>query len=274
MMIRAGVIGYPVSHSLSPHIHGYWFARYDMAGLYTAIDMAPDELGRGVNDLREQGYAGFNVTVPHKQAVMALCHKLDDTARKIGAVNTVVIRGKELEGRNTDAYGFIENLRQQKPDFSLRTRPAFVLGAGGAARAAVYGLLQAGCPVVFVANRSRENAERLAHDFPSVRVVDWQEREAVCADAGLLVNTTVLGMKGQEALSMDLSALPQQSVVYDIVYKPLMTDLLRTAQQAGYETVTGIGMLLHQARPAFAAWTGVLPDVTAELTHDITERAQ
>ncbi|QQG36410.1 MAG: shikimate dehydrogenase [Micavibrio aeruginosavorus] len=273
-MIRAGVVGHPVSHSLSPHIHGYWFARYGLSGVYNAIDVASADLKPAVDDLLGQGYAGFNVTVPHKQAALALCQKLDDTARKIGAVNTVVIREGVIEGRNTDAYGFVENLRQQQPGFSFGANPALVLGAGGAARAAVYGLLQAGCLEIIVANRSRENAERLAGDFPGVKVVEWRVRERACADAGLLVNTTVLGMKGQEALSMNLSRLPPGSLVYDIVYKPLMTDLLQVAQEAGYAVVTGIGMLVHQARPAFAAWAGTVPEVTAELIRDITERAR
>lgn len=273
-MIRAAVIGHPVAHSLSPSIHNYWFRRYGIEGEYTALDIEPADLAARLSVLAQEGYAGFNVTVPHKQTVIPLCRHLDDSARAIGAVNTVVIRNGALEGHNTDAYGFVENLREQQPHLALSSIPALLLGAGGAARAAVYGLIQEGCPEIVLANRSRENAELLARDFPSVRVVEWSAREDVCAEVGLLVNTTVLGMKSQDPLMMNLTHLPPHAVVYDIVYKPLMTDLLRAAQIRGHAIVTGIGMLLHQARPAFASWTGVHPEVTAELVTDITERAR
>lgn len=273
-MIRAAVIGHPVAQSLSPLIHNYWFDRYGIAGEYRALDVSPPDLQKRVIDLVSEGYAGFNVTVPHKQSVMAFCHQLDESARAIGAVNTVIVREGLIEGRNTDAYGFIENLKQSQPDFSLATTPVLLLGAGGAARAAVYGLLQAGCPEVILANRSYDKAAVLARDFPRVRVVDWAARAEACAGTGLLVNTTVLGMRGQESLTMDLAHLPSRAMVYDIVYKPLLTDLLRAAQDRGHAIVTGIGMLLHQARPAFVGWTGVDPEVSAELVTEITERAR
>ena len=272
-MIKAAVIGHPISHSLSPLIHGHWFKQHGIEGVYQAIDIAPENLKAHIKSLLNEGYAGLNVTVPHKQAVMALCDTLDETARAIGAVNTLIFKDGKIEGRNNDAFGFISNIRQTIPDFDFNV-PVLVLGAGGAARAATYGLLQEGVPEIRLANRTRENAEILARDFACVTVIDWNNRADACADAGLLVNTTVLGMKGQAALEMDLTKLPDHAAVYDIVYKPLMTNLLQDAASRGLSVITGIGMLLHQARPAFAAWTGVLPVVTKDLEQLITEKAR
>lgn len=273
-MIKAAVIGHPIAHSLSPAIHGYWFREYGITGDYQAIDIAPADLAARVQELTDAGYSGFNVTIPHKQAVMALCDRLDETARAIGAVNTVVIANGKREGRNTDAFGFIANLKQSIPDFDFTRAPALVLGAGGAARAILYGLLQEGIPEIRLANRTRDNAQALAHEFPHVKIIDWNDREGACQGASLLINTTILGMQGQAELDMNLAALPADAVVYDIVYKPLWTPLLLAAKARNLPVVTGIGMLLHQARPAFAAWTGTMPDVTAELEKIITERAR
>lgn len=272
-MIKAAVMGHPVSHSLSPLIHNHWFSAQGIEGSYQAVDIVPGDLGARMRTMTAEGYAGFNVTVPHKQKVMALCDRLDETARAIGAVNTIVLKDGKIEGRNTDAFGFISNMQQALPEFSFNTA-ALILGAGGAARAAIYGLLQEGVPEIRIANRTRENAEMLARDFPHVHVVDWDDRHDACADTGLLVNTTVLGMKDQAALEMDLTGLPDHAIVYDIVYKPLMTNLLQDAASRGLSVVTGIGMLLHQARPAFAAWTGVMPVVTKELEKLVMEHAR
>ncbi len=272
-MIKAAVIGHPISHSLSPLIHGYWFNKYAVEGDYQAIDIAPDQLLAHITDLKAQGYVGFNVTVPHKQNVIAICDALDNTAHAIGAVNTVVIEEGRIEGRNTDAFGYIENIKQEAPNFNFKNGPALVLGAGGAARAVVYGLLNEGVREVFITNRTRANAEIIAGDFENVHVVDWEERDKACNDTHLLTNTTVLGMKGQDELQIDISALPSTALVCDIVYKPLMTTLLQHALIKNLQVVTGIGMLLHQARPAFAAWTGTMPDVTRELVSLIKERA-
>lgn len=272
-MIKAGVIGHPISHSLSPLIHGYWFEKYQIAGQYEAVDIAPATLKVQVQALLSRGYAGFNVTVPHKQNIMPLCDKLDETAHAIGAVNTVVVKDGLIEGRNTDAFGFIGNLKQTLPDFNFKQGPALVLGAGGAARAIIHGLLQEGIPEIRLANRTRVNAEDLARSFKNVRVLNWDDRGKACTDTTLVTNTTVLGMRGQAALEMDLSQAPANAAVYDIVYKPLLTDLLKSAEGRGLSVVTGIGMLLHQARPAFAAWTGVMPDVTKELTDLVTAQA-
>ncbi len=273
-MIKAAVMGHPIAHSLSPAIHGYWFRECGIAGDYQALDVAPANLATSVQELTDAGYSGFNVTVPHKQAVMALCDTLDDTARAIGAVNTVIIANGKREGRNTDAFGFIANLKQSVPGFDFTRGPALVLGAGGAARAVLYGLLQEGIPEIRLANRTRDNAQALAQEFPRVKIIDWKDRDAACEGVSLLINTTVLGMQGQADLEMDISALPADAVVYDIVYKPLWTPLLQAAKARNLPAVTGIGMLLHQARPAFAAWTGTMPEVTAALEKIITERAR
>lgn len=272
-MIKSALIGHPVSHSLSPLIHGYWFKKYNIDGAYQALDTASDEVGTRMADLRAQGYAGFNVTVPHKQSVLELCDTLDDTARAIGAVNTVVIHDNHVEGRNTDAFGYIANIKQEAPRFDFKEGAALVLGAGGAARAIVHGLLNESVPEILITNRTRTKAEMIAHNLRNVRVVDWADRDKVCHNVHLLTNTTLLGMKGQDALEIDISALPATALVCDIVYKPLMTTLLQQAQRNNLQTVTGIGMLLHQARPAFAAWTGIMPEVTLELIDMITERA-
>lgn len=262
--LKAAVIGHPVAHSKSPLIHAYWLMQHDLAGHYRTIDIAPDALADGVRELVEDGYDGFNVTVPHKVAIMNLCADLDDTARAIGAVNTVVIQDGKLYGKNTDAFGFIENLKQAQPCI-LFDKPAMVLGAGGAARAVIYGLLQEGVPRIHLTNRSVNKAEQLAAMDPArIDVVPWDRRHEL-NDISLLINTTSLGMAGQPALEINLTALPRGAVVYDIVYAPLMTDLLSAAQMRGNPIVTGIGMLLHQARAAFHVWTGVMPEVDAAL---------
>lgn len=273
-MIKAAIIGHPVAQSLSPVIHNHWFKRHHINGTYNAVDMMPDVMPARVRELCAEGYSGFNVTMPHKQTIMHLCDHLDETAHAIGAVNTIMIREGKIEGRNTDTFGFIENLKQTLPGFNFKNAPVLVLGAGGAARAVIYGLLQEGVPEIRVANRTRENTDILARDFPRVRVIDWDDRAAACVDAALLTNTTLLGMRGKGALNMNLGLLPETAAVYDIVYKPLMTPLLLAAQARELLIVTGIGMLLHQARAAFAGWTGVMPEVTTELAQMIRERAQ
>lgn len=272
-IVRAGVIGHPVAHSLSPRIHTYWIRRYGLSGSYEAIDILPDALVSGVRDLIRRGWRGFNVTVPHKRAIMALCADLDDTARRVGAVNTVVVDGAgRLHGSNTDLFGFRENLRRDAPEFDPSGGPAVVLGAGGAARAVVEALIDSGVREIRLLNRTMEHAQTLGTtcSIPvRVRVLPWGERHAALSGAALLVNTTTLGMTGAPSLDLDLSALPPAAVVNDIVYVPLMTDLLLRAQNRGNKIVTGLGMLIHQARPAFASWFGTFPDKTDELYVDL-----
>lgn len=264
--IKAGVIGYPVKHSKSPLIHNHWIAQYGLTGEYRAVEIAPEDLTVGVQRLIHDGYSGFNVTVPHKQAIFRLCDYVDDIAQAIGAVNTVVINDGLLHGTNTDAFGFIENVHQSAFGVDFMHRPCVVLGAGGAARAVVYGLISAGAKKIILANRTRASAEEIAAMNPAiVEITDWEARNDVLLGAGFLVNTTSLGMTGKDSLVMDLSALSENAVVSDIVYAPLKTDLLKQAEEKGHQIVTGIGMLLHQARPAFQKWFGVLPDVSEEL---------
>ncbi|MEM9468615.1 MAG: shikimate dehydrogenase [Pseudomonadota bacterium] len=269
-MIKAGVIGYPIRHSKSPIIHNYWFKKNNIQGSYEAIEIEPQNLEKDIQTIIDQDFSGFNVTIPHKQLIIGLCDDIDETAKFIGAVNTVVIRNRELFGFNTDSYGFIQNIKQSQTNFIFKDKTAFVLGAGGAARAVIYGLLQEGVSEVIITNRTREKAEALVALNPSkIRVVDWQEREKSLNISDLVINTTSLGMAGQPALDLDLTSLNSSVLVTDIVYAPLMTPLLKQAQERGNSIVTGIGMLLHQARPAFEKWTGVLPDVDDRLVQQV-----
>lgn len=273
-MSKTAVIGHPISHSKSPLIHNYWIAKYGLSGSYGAIDIAPEDLLYELPRLiKEEGYQGFNVTIPHKENVMALCDEISPEARSIGAVNTLYLdESGHLIGTNTDAYGFIENIRQTLPSFDFKAGPAMILGAGGAARALLYGLLKEGAPEIYITNRTREKAENLKEQslFPQrVQVIDWERREKALSHVQLLVNSTALGMSGKEPLEMDLSALPVSACVCDIVYAPLETRLLKDAKARGNEIVTGIGMLLYQARPGFKHWHGILPEVTPELEEKV-----
>ena len=262
----AGVLGWPVTHSRSPRLHGYWLDRHGIDGAYVPLPVAPDDLVDGVRALPRLGFLGANVTVPHKQAVLGACDRLDDHARRLGAVNTLLFDGHSVEGRNTDGVGFLNNLRQGAPNWDPTAGPAVVLGAGGAARAVVVALTDAGVPEVRIANRTRDKADALADDLGGpITAVDWQAREHALAGANLLVNTTSLGMMGHGPLEIDLGALPASALVNDIVYQPLETDLLARARAGGHPVVDGIGMLLHQAVPGFEAWFGVRPEVTEAL---------
>lgn len=265
MKAKAAVIGQPVGHSKSPLIHNYWIEKHGIDASYEAIDIAPENLEKELIRLVDEGYSGFNVTRPHKEKVFAVCDSLDELAQAVGAVNTVTIKNGKMNGTNTDVFGFTENIKTARPAFDFKAGPAVVLGAGGAARAVIYALLKEGVPEVRVVNRTKNKAQTLARDFKRLRVHDWEKRSEVFVEANLLVNTTSMGQSGQPKLELDLTALPKNAVVNDIVYAPLMTDLLRDCEDRGNQIVTGIGMLLHQARPAFEAWFGVLPDVDAEL---------
>ena len=266
--VKTSVIGHPISHSKSPLIHNYWIRKYALKGTYEAIDIPCENLKNGLQELIDQGYTGFNLTIPHKELVIPLCAEIDEIARSIGAVNTVIVEKGQLKGTNTDAFGFIENIRQDSPDFDFTAGQAAVLGAGGAARAVIYGLLEAGTPEIILLNRTREKAEKLialSGDPSRIRVLDWENRDQHMQEVGLLINTTALGMTGQPPLELDLSHLPPEALVNDIVYAPLHTGLLKQAKERGNPVVTGIGMLLHQARPAFEKWFGILPTVDEEL---------
>lgn len=266
---RAGVIGWPVAHSRSPKLHGFWLRQYGIDGRYDRLPVPPEDLGRFLEDLpKESGFRGINVTLPHKVAVLPYLAEIDPVARRIGAANTIVVREDgSLAGSNTDAFGFLESLKSGAPaGWTASAGPAVLLGAGGAARALVVALLDAGTPLIRVINRSREKADALAGEFgPRLQAVDWEERSEALSGASLLVNATSLGMGGQPALEIALDTLPRKALVNDIVYSPLTTDLLARAAARGNPVVDGLGMLLHQGRPGFEAWFGRAPAVTLEL---------
>ncbi len=262
----AGVIGWPVEHSLSTRLHGYRLEQHRIDGAYDPLAVGPEDLRTALSALQALGFRGVNLTLPHKEQALELCHETDDLARRIGAVNTIVVREGKLVGSNSDAFGFLENLKEGAPDWGADAAPAVVLGAGGASRAVVAALADAGAPEVRIVNRTRERAEALAEALGgAISVHGWDQRHAALADAGLLVNTTTLGMAGQPPLDLDLDGLPADALVTDIVYTPLMTPLLEAARVHGNPLVDGLGMLLHQARPGFEAWYGVRPEVTPVL---------
>ncbi len=263
--VVAGVAGWPVAHSRSPRLHGHWLQRYGIDGLYAPFAIAPDDFERAVRGLAAAGLAGLNVTLPHKEAAFALSGRADETARRLGAVNTLIFGpGGEIEGRNTDAFGFAENLRDG--GLAGEGGTAVVLGAGGAARAVVLALQSLGYGPIRVSNRTAARAAALVDALgPGVEAVAWAERAAALAGAALLVNATSLGMAGQPALDLPLDDLPAAAAVTDIVYTPLETPLLAAARGRGCRTVDGLGMLLHQGRPGFHAWFGVDPAVDADL---------
>lgn len=262
----AGVMGWPVAHSLSPRLHGYWLDRHRIDGAYVPLAVPPEKFAAALRMLPSLGFAGANVTVPHKEAALVAVDRVEPLAERIGAANTIVVGADgALEGRNTDAFGFVANLDESAPDWRKAATPAVVLGAGGAARAVVAALVDLGI-VVRLVNRTAERAEALAESVGgNVEIVPWSRRTDALDSAGLLVNTTTLGMTGKPALDLALDPLPKTATVNDIVYAPLQTDLLKAAAARGNKTVDGLGMLLHQARPGFAAWFGVEPEVTAEL---------
>ncbi len=262
----AGVMGWPVAHSHSPRLHGYWLQHHGVDGVYLPLPVRPEAFAAVLAALVALGFRGVNVTLPHKQAALAACDEVEPAARRIGAVNTIVISGGRTRGSNSDGYGFLENLRQGAPGWRPEAAPAVVLGAGGAARAVVAALADAGAPEIRLLNRTRARAEALARDLGgAITLGDWADRDRVLEDAGLLVNTTTLGMTGAASLEIDLAGLPAGALVNDVVYTPLETPLLAAARARGNPAVDGLGMLLHQARPGFAAWFGVEPEVTTEL---------
>ena len=266
-MRRACVIGWPVEHSRSPIIHRYWLAQYRIDGGYEKEAVRPEDLRAFLESLWRLGYVGANVTLPHKEAALHAARSADEAAIAMGAANTLWLDPDgALHASNTDAYGFITNLDAEAPAWNEGPGGALVLGAGGAARAIVYGLIAAGASKIVLANRTRARAESLARVFgPRVEVIDWDARNAALAASGLLVNTTSLGMTGQEPLEIDLAGLPKDAVVADLVYSPLETKLLAAARSRGLKSVDGLGVLLHQAVPGFERWFGVRPTVTPEL---------
>ncbi len=265
----AGIMGWPVSHSRSPALHNFWLDEHGIDGAYVPLAVQPDQLERALRALPALGFRGCNITLPHKEAALSLVDKVDPLANRIGAVNTVVVMPDgSLEARNTDAFGFRENLRESTPDwYPMHT--AVVLGAGGSARAVTAALTELRVPEIRLVNRTIQRAEALARGLGGlgtrISVHKWETRGEVLDGAGLLVNTTSLGMTGAPELELDLSRLPLDAVVVDIVYVPLDTPLLIEARSRGNRTVDGLGMLLHQGRPGFEAWFGTPVRVTREL---------
>ena len=263
----AGIIGMPVAHSRSPTIHNFWLNAHGIRGAYLPLAVEPGRLKEALPGLVALGFRGCNVTMPHKQTTMALLHRVNDTARRIGAVNTVVVEADgTLSGFNNDGNGFVQSLLDAKPGWRADEGPILVLGAGGAARAVVVALLENGARQIRIANRTAEKAHAIANEFgPTVTAVDWADRSAGIADVALLVNCTDQGMIGKPALAIDLARLTPATLVADLIYTPLETPFLAEARQRGCVTVNGLGLLLNQARLAFKAWFGVLPDVTPDL---------
>ncbi|MEM7238475.1 MAG: shikimate dehydrogenase [Pseudomonadota bacterium] len=265
--LTAGVMGWPIIHSKSPRIFSHWFGQSAIDGRYAHLAVEPKNFAEVFRALPKAGFRGVNVTLPHKLDALGLSERQTDTASRIGAANMISFTPDgEIVAHNTDGFGFIQNLYTSAPAWQPGSGPAAVLGAGGAARAVLDALKEAGVPEIRLANRSRDKAEALAAEFgPNITVIDWAERSDALAGAATLVNTSSLGMHGQPALEIALDALPTTALVTDLVYTPLITPVLSTAADRGNPIVDGLGMLLHQARPAFEGWFGVDPVIDAAL---------
>lgn len=269
--VMAGVMGWPVAHSRSPVIHNHWIRQYGLQGAYGLFPVQPERIEDAIRGLRALGLAGCNITIPHKVNAMKLMDVVDPLAQRMGAINTIVVTPEgALHGFNNDGFGYIQSLRDAKLDWQANAGPIAVLGAGGAARAVVLSLLDQGATEIRLLNRTRGKAQALADEFgAAIRVYDWSERSEALSDIALLVNTTNQGMHGQPELEIQLDRLPRSALVSDAIYIPLETPLLQAARLRGNETVNGLGMLLNQARPAFHAWFGVMPEITPELNKAI-----
>lgn len=274
--LLAGVMGWPVLHSRSPLIHNHWFAVHGLKGSYVPLAIRPEGLAVALRALPALGFAGCNVTIPHKEATLAIVDEVHASARAIGAVSCVTVRPDgTLLGSNNDAYGFIRNLRQQQPQWQADAGPAVVIGAGGGARAVCYGLQQEGVREIRLVNRTLARAEAVAQALGGgIRAVAWGDREAALAGAALVVNTTSLGMVGQGDLDLPLTRMPVTAIAADIVYIPLETPLLAAARARGNPVVTGLGMLLHQGPLAWKSWFGLEPAVTEELFRQVESSLQ
>lgn len=262
----AGVIGDPIGHSKSPLLHGHWLQRYGIAGHYVPLHVEHENFKKVLKTLPKMGFKGVNVTIPHKEFALSLADSVTDRAALIGAANTLTFTAKGVQADNTDGIGFITNIRQEIPAWDAAAAPAMVLGAGGAARAVLSALLQAGVPRIILANRTRARAETLRDQLGAkIELLPWTRIDDALGDVGTVVNTTSLGMNGQGQIEMDYGRLRRGAVVNDLVYTPLETEFLANARAAGAFPVDGLGMLLHQAAPGFERWFGKKPQVDAEL---------
>ncbi len=262
----AGVIGNPISHSRSPLIHGHWLRKYGIKGYYVPMHVEHGDLEAVLRNLPKLGFRGVNVTIPHKVSVLSIADIVTDRATLIGAANTLTFTAEgKIHADNTDGYGFIASLRQGAPNWDAKAGPALVFGAGGASRAVICSLLDAGAPEIILTNRTRHNADMLKSEFGArVKVVEWVQAGNVVEEAATVVNTTSLGMSGKTEFRVPLDGLKSNAVVTDIVYEPLETTLLKAAKDVGCVTVDGLGMLLHQAAPGFERWFGKMPEVDVE----------
>jgi len=265
--LLAGVMGWPVMHSRSPLMHNYWFKQHNLAGTYMPLAIEPTGLAAALRALPALGFAGCNLTIPHKQAAMEIVDEADALAKNIGAISCVIVRSDgSLLGTNNDCYGFVQNIRQELPSWCADSGPIVVVGAGGGSRAVCYGLAQEGAREIRLVNRSFGRAQKIAAEFGSpLTPLPWEQRNDALKDAALIVNTTSQGMVGQSPLDIQLDKLPKYAVVADIIYTPLETPLLTAARERGNATINGLGMLLHQGRPAWKAWFGIEPAVAPEL---------
>ena len=265
--ILAGVMGWPITQSRSPIIHNYWIEKYKLNGRYVPLAVKPESTRDALAGLRALGFRGCNVTMPHKLSVMPLLDKVDDTAKRIGAVNCIVVgEDGSMTGHNNDGNGYVFSLLEAAPSWKPDAGPIVLLGAGGGARAVLVALIERGAKDIRLLNRTAEKAEHIAKDLGGViKVHPWERRSEIVSDAALLINATNQGMTGQPPLDISLDRLPQQAIVSDLIYVPFETPLLAAARQRGNVTLNGLGMLLHQARPAFKAWFGVMPELTPEL---------
>jgi shikimate dehydrogenase len=265
--LLAGLMGFPVMHSRSPKLHNYWLAQYGLIGAYLPLAIRTEGLRDALRALPALGFSGCNLTIPHKEAALAIVDRVDPVARRIGAMNCVVVAPDgSLEGQNHDAFGFAESIREAQPNWRADAGPIVVIGAGGGARAVLVSLIDQGAREIRLVNRTPARAAALQRDLGGpITALAWEKREDALAGAAMLVNTTNQGMVGTPPLELALDALPPTALVSDIVYIPRETALLAAARKRGNPTVNGLGMLLHQARPAFRAWFGIMPDVTPEL---------
>lgn len=291
MMKKSCVIGHPISHSLSPVIHNYWLKKYNIEGSYEAIEVTPENLESFLKELPKNGYKGCNITIPHKENAWEIISKLPDfenndslpahVARYMKAINTVVLdeKGKYI-ATNTDFLGFARNLIETQPDFDYQNSVAYIIGAGGASKAIAFALASMRVPGIVITNRTAEKCEEIKKllcsnfNYPedNFNIIEWERRNEVFAHCNLVVNTTSLGMKGKEKLDINIENLPENSLVTDIIYNPLETDLLAQARKLGHVTVDGLGMLLHQAAPGFESWFGKKPEVTKELRDEVLKK--
>jgi len=265
--LLAGVMGWPVMHSRSPLLHNYWFQQHHLAGTYVPLAIPPAGLEAALRALHPLGFAGCNLTLPHKQEAMKWVDQADAVAKSIGAISCIVVRPDgSLAGTNNDCYGFIHSIREEQPQWRADAGPSAVIGAGGGARAVCYALAEAGAKEIRLVNRTLDRAKKIAEDFGgAIKALPWELRHELLDGATIVVNTTSQGMLGQSPLDLKLDRLPARALAVDIIYIPLETPFLRAARERGNPTINGLGMLLHQGRPAWRAWFGIDPAVTAEL---------